>query len=211
MEKCKSYQEALHACVCAKSLQPCLTFCDPMDCSPAGSSVYEILQAKILEWVVMPSSRGSSQTRDQTQVSHIAGRFQQCLIIICISLSLIVRSPFFISDFIAFHLPFFMVNSPKYLSTLIFIKDQLCCLDLLYYSLFDLSLHCFLLFTSSSDYGLVSAFSSFFKVRCQVFDLTSSFLLQVFKAVIVSGILIQPTISVQISIYPQNSVSICFK
>ena len=40
--------------------QPCLTLCDPMDCSPPGSSVHEILQARILEQVVIPFSRGSS-------------------------------------------------------------------------------------------------------------------------------------------------------
>ena len=44
--------------------QSCKTFCDPMDCSPPGSSVHGILQARILEWVVVPFSRGSSQTRD---------------------------------------------------------------------------------------------------------------------------------------------------
>ena len=45
----------------------CPTLCDPMDCSPPGSSVYGILQARILEWVAVPSSRGSSQPRDWTQ------------------------------------------------------------------------------------------------------------------------------------------------
>ena len=54
--------------------QSCLTLCDPMDCSPPGSSVHGILQARILEWVAMPSSGESSQPRDQTQVSRIAGR-----------------------------------------------------------------------------------------------------------------------------------------
>ena len=49
-----------------KSLQSCPTLCDPMDCSPPVSSVHRILQARILEWVTMPSSRGSSQSRDQT-------------------------------------------------------------------------------------------------------------------------------------------------
>ena len=44
----------------AKSLQSCLTLCDPMGYSPPGSSVHGILQARILEWVVMPSSKGSS-------------------------------------------------------------------------------------------------------------------------------------------------------
>ena len=53
----------------------CLTLCDPMDCSPTGSSVCGISQARMLEWVAMPSFRGSSQLRDQTQVSCIAGRF----------------------------------------------------------------------------------------------------------------------------------------
>ena len=52
--------------------------CDPMDCSPPGSSVHGILQARILEWVVLPSSRGTSPPRDQTcvsQASCIAGGF----------------------------------------------------------------------------------------------------------------------------------------
>ena len=51
------------------------TLCDHMDCNRPGSSVHGTLQAKILEWVAMPSSRGSSQLRDGTQLSHIAGRF----------------------------------------------------------------------------------------------------------------------------------------
>ena len=46
-----------------------------MDCSQPGSPVRGILQARILESVTMHSSRGSSQPKDQTQVSHIAGRF----------------------------------------------------------------------------------------------------------------------------------------
>ena len=55
--------------------QSCLILCDPMDCSLPGSSVHGILQARILEWAAMPSSRASSQPRDWTQVSCIAGRF----------------------------------------------------------------------------------------------------------------------------------------
>ena len=54
---------------------PCLTLCDPVDCSPPGSSVHGILQASILEWVAISFSRGSSQPRDRTQISHIAGEF----------------------------------------------------------------------------------------------------------------------------------------
>ena len=52
-----------------KVAQLCLTLCDPMDC------IHGILQARILEWVAFSFSEGSSQPRDQTQVSHIAGRF----------------------------------------------------------------------------------------------------------------------------------------
>ena len=48
---------------------------DPMDCSPLGSSVHGILQARILESVAILFSRGSSWPRDQTQVSYIAGGF----------------------------------------------------------------------------------------------------------------------------------------
>ena len=50
--------------------QSYLILCDPVDCSLPGSSVHGILQARILEWVAMPSSRGSSQPRDRTCVSY---------------------------------------------------------------------------------------------------------------------------------------------
>ena len=60
---------------CAQSLQFCPTSCDLMDCSLPNSSVHGIFQARILEWVVRPSSRASSQHRDQTWVSCIAGGF----------------------------------------------------------------------------------------------------------------------------------------
>ena len=58
--------------LCAKSLQSCLTFCDPMDCSPPGSSVHGSLQARVLEWVAMPSSRGPFQPRDRTRISYVS-------------------------------------------------------------------------------------------------------------------------------------------
>ena len=62
-------------CVCmhAKALQSCPTLHDPMDYSPPGSSVHGILQARTLEWVAMPSSRGSSDPRikPRSQVSCI--------------------------------------------------------------------------------------------------------------------------------------------
>ena len=54
----------------AKVTQSCLTLCDPMD-----YKVHGILQARILEWVAIPFSRGASQPRDRTQVSCIAGGF----------------------------------------------------------------------------------------------------------------------------------------
>ena len=55
---------------CAKSLQSCPTLFDPMN--PPGSSVHGILQARILEWVAMPSSRGSSPPRDETCISYVS-------------------------------------------------------------------------------------------------------------------------------------------
>ena len=54
--------------------QSCPTLCNPMDCSPPGSSVHGIFQAWVLEWVAISFSRGSSRPRDQTQVSCIVGR-----------------------------------------------------------------------------------------------------------------------------------------
>ena len=62
----------IHACKHVKSLQSCLTLCNPMDCSPPGSSVHGILQARILKWVALPSSMGSSRPGDRTCVSHIS-------------------------------------------------------------------------------------------------------------------------------------------
>ena len=53
----------------------CPTLCNSMDCSPPGSFVHGIPQARILEWAAIPFSRGSSQPRNRTQVSHIVGRF----------------------------------------------------------------------------------------------------------------------------------------
>ena len=66
----------LHICSCCAVClvtQLCATLCNPMNGSPPGSSVMGILQGRILEWVAMPSPRGSSQPRDQTQVFHTAG------------------------------------------------------------------------------------------------------------------------------------------
>ena len=62
-------------CVCVFVAQLCLTLCDPMECFLPGSSVHGIIQARILEWVAIPLSRGSSRPRDWTQVYCIAGGF----------------------------------------------------------------------------------------------------------------------------------------
>ena len=61
----------VHVCMRAKSLQSYPALCDPMDCSLPGSSVHRILQARILEWAVVPSSRGSSRIMDQPHVCYV--------------------------------------------------------------------------------------------------------------------------------------------
>ena len=61
-------------CAMCLVVQSCLTLCDPMNCSPSGSLVHGLFQAWILEWVAISFSRGSSQPRDRTQVSHTVGR-----------------------------------------------------------------------------------------------------------------------------------------
>ena len=59
----------------AKSLQSCLTLSNPTNCSLWGFSAHGILQARILEWIAIPFSRGSSQPKDRTLVSYTGGRF----------------------------------------------------------------------------------------------------------------------------------------
>ena len=64
----------IYICICSVSsvVQSCLSLCDCMDCSPPGSSVHWILQVRTLEWVAMPSSRGSSWPRNQTPISCVS-------------------------------------------------------------------------------------------------------------------------------------------
>ena len=69
----KCVDKVMCVCVYVIITQLCSTPCNPMDCSPLSSSVHGILQARILEWIAILFSMGSS--RDQTQVSCIAGRF----------------------------------------------------------------------------------------------------------------------------------------
>ena len=75
---CKVTSAAAAAAASAKSLQLCPTLCDPMNYSSPGFSVHRILQARILEWIAIPSSRRPSWLRDRTCVSCsscIAGGF----------------------------------------------------------------------------------------------------------------------------------------
>ena len=65
----------LHSCHLLLVPQSCLPLCDPMDCSPPGSSVHGTLQARKLEWVAISLCRGSFQPRDRTCVSSLAGGF----------------------------------------------------------------------------------------------------------------------------------------
>ena len=73
-QTCKTVN-SFDMCLRAKLLQSCLTFCDPVNCSLPGSSVHGILQARLLEWVAVLSSWGSSRPRDRTCISCIAGGF----------------------------------------------------------------------------------------------------------------------------------------
>ena len=73
--------------VCVLVAQSCSTLCDSMDCSPSSSSVHGILQARILEWESIPSSRASSRPRDRTQTDSLPSEppgkpnlLQKCLL-----------------------------------------------------------------------------------------------------------------------------------
>ena len=74
MYGCDSWTIKKAVC-CVLVAQLCPTLCDPMDCNPPASSVHKIFQARILEWVAISFSRGSSQPRDRTRVSCTAGKF----------------------------------------------------------------------------------------------------------------------------------------
>ena len=101
---------ALNMCVVAKS---CLTLCNPMDYSLPGSPVHGILQARILEWVAISSSRGSSWPRDRTHISWIgsqvlyqwatseAPRSWVCFYFACVFICTVLE--LHISDIIQYH------------------------------------------------------------------------------------------------------------
>ena len=67
------------ACMCATLLQSCPTLCNPMACSSQGFFAHGILQARMLEWVAMPSARASSQPRDRTYIFYISCTGRQVL------------------------------------------------------------------------------------------------------------------------------------
>ena len=69
-----TYPSNIRKKVKLKVAQSCPTLCDPMDCSLSDSSVHGIFQARVLEWIAISFSRGPSSPRNQTRVSHIAGR-----------------------------------------------------------------------------------------------------------------------------------------
>ena len=74
--------------------QSCPTLCDPIDCSPWGSSIHGIFQARILEWVAISFSSGSSQPRDWICVSRIAGREASLiaqLIVLCCTINIFIK------------------------------------------------------------------------------------------------------------------------
>ena len=75
MKKCLERQDIVLQDKTVLVSHSCPILCNHMDCSPLGSSVHVILQARIQEWVAIPFSRGSFQPRDRTQVSHIVGWF----------------------------------------------------------------------------------------------------------------------------------------
>ena len=69
----------MYVCMRAKSLQSCLTLCDPIDCILPDSSVHGILQARILEWVAMLSSRGCSWPRNHPHLLHLLHWHVHCI------------------------------------------------------------------------------------------------------------------------------------
>ena len=79
LEQTMSESTPTLARLCTQLLQSCPTLCDPMDCSSPGSFVHGILQARILEWVAISFSRGSSPPRDRTHVSCIPRTAKQIL------------------------------------------------------------------------------------------------------------------------------------
>ena len=135
--KCPSTDERIKKMWCivpAKLLQPCPTLFDSMDCSPPGSSVNRILQARILEWVAMLSSWGSSQPRDRNWVSCvscIAGKFFTTEPLGTLQVHLCYCRWWYVilfNGWVIFHYIFhpFMANSPLYIKYMCAMSLQSC-------------------------------------------------------------------------------------
>ena len=77
-DRVKGRREVQEGSLCLVT-QSCLTLCDPMDCNPPGSSVHGILKARILEWVAISFSKGSSHPRDHYHVSWQVDSLPLCL------------------------------------------------------------------------------------------------------------------------------------
>ena len=69
-QDCRLFAASIILCIACVCTQSCPIFCNPVDCSPPGSSVRGILQARILEWVAISHSRGSSRPRGRTHISR---------------------------------------------------------------------------------------------------------------------------------------------
>ena len=80
MTPCVKHLGWVRVRVCMLLLQSCLTLCNSMDCSLPGFPVHGILQTRILEWIDMPSSKGSSWSRDQTHISYVSCTGRQVLL-----------------------------------------------------------------------------------------------------------------------------------
>ena len=92
--------------------QSCPTLCDPVDCSLPSSSVCGILQARVLEWVAISFSRGSSRPRDQTWVSRIGGRHINLILFGCQGILALWTE--------AWSVPFFFVDNSDLKTRIIF-------------------------------------------------------------------------------------------
>ena len=148
-------------CVCV-SHAPCPTLCHPIDCSLLGSSVHGILQARILEWVAMPFSRGFSQPRNWIQVSCIADTLY--------TLVPPGKTPFFLINFKIFMYIVHLSEEPTsgftdiMNHTIVFYYHTFYSYALSFFSYFRLLSHCFIInilkwVFFSLSYSFVQAFA----------------------------------------------------
>ena len=112
-----------YMCMLAKLLQSCLSLCNPMDKNPPRSSVYEILQARILEWVAVSSSRGSSQARGpiciiynswiSRQVLNYSCRLRSPCVCVCVCVYIYIYIQFFYFSWVTTCMYFFSNTNIK--------------------------------------------------------------------------------------------------